>query len=74
MRAGEGAIRGFLAEHQEAWSPENGQKRVFGGLHSLLAGDAVPESLRPVRQLLREHVSTTWPLGPGDDLLGEPVF
>ena len=73
-RAGEGAIRGFLVEHQEAWSPGNGQKRVFGGLHSLLAGDAVPESLRPFRQLLRDHVSTTWPLGPGDELLGEPVF
>ncbi|WCR16734.1 hypothetical protein [Paracoccus alcaliphilus] len=47
---------------------------MFGGLHSLLAGDAVPESLRPFRQLLRDHVSTTWPLGPGDELLGEPVF
>ena len=28
----------------------------------------------PFRQPLRDHVSTTWPLGPGDELRGEPVF
>ena len=73
-RAGQGAIRGFLTEHQEAHTPESGQKRVFGKLYSLLAGDAVSAPLHPFRQLLRDHVSATWPLGPGDELLGEPVF
>lgn len=50
-RAGKGAICGFLSEHQEAYSPEIGQKRVFGALYSSLAGDAVPQAFRPLKSL-----------------------
>ncbi|MFD2842520.1 type VI secretion system Vgr family protein [Paracoccus cavernae] len=73
-RAGKGAICGFLSEHQEGHSPEIGQKRVFGALYSLLTGDACPKAYHPLKQILREHIGSSWPLGPGAELLGEPVL
>lgn len=58
-RAGKGAICGFLGEYQEAHSPDMRQKRVFCELYSLLAGDAVPNPLHPLRQVLREHAESS---------------
>jgi hypothetical protein len=38
-----------------------------------LAFDLTSEEYAPFRSFLRDHILQTWPLGPGDDLMGEPV-
>jgi len=68
------AIAEFLTQHQERFSPSIGAKRVFGRLHDLLVGPTAEDGLAPFHAVLRRHIATTWPLGPGDDLLGEPVL
>lgn len=71
---GEAAIRKALMELQEeAESPGAGPKAIFGDLYDRLAFDLTSEDYRPFRELLRDHIATTWPLGPGDELMGEPV-
>jgi hypothetical protein len=71
---GEASIRKVLTELQEeAESPSAGPKKIFGDLYDRLAFDLMSEDYRPFRDLLRDHIATTWPLGPGDELMGEPV-
>lgn len=71
---GEAAIRRVLTELQEeAESPSAGPKKIFGDLYDRLAFDLTSENYRPFRELLRDHIASTWPLGPGDELMGEPV-
>lgn len=54
--------------------PGEGPRKIFGGLHDLLAADPCPAELQPFRDILQRHVLETWPLAPGDDVLGEPVL
>ncbi|QRZ13929.1 hypothetical protein JWJ88_04515 [Paracoccus methylovorus] len=54
--------------------PEEGPRKIFGGLHDLLAVDPCPEELQPFRDILQRHIVESWPLAPGDEVLGEPVL
>lgn len=54
--------------------PEEGPRKIFGGLHDLLAVDPCPEELQPFQDILQRHIFETWPLAPGDEVLGEPVL
>lgn len=71
---GEAAVRSALSELQQLIPGENlGPKGKFGDLYDRLANDLLSEEYWPFRKLLRDHIAETWPLGPGDDLMGEPV-
>lgn len=52
----------------------DGPKKKFGDLYDRLAFDLTSADYAPFRELLRDHIATTWPLGPGDELMGEPVL
>lgn len=55
-------------------SPHDGPKAIFPKLYDRLAHDYRDHpDYSPFQDILREHMLATWPLGPGDDLLGEPV-
>lgn len=72
---GEDSIRSALGELQATiGKPTDGPKKKFGALYDRLAFDLLNEDYAPFRALLRDHIATTWPLGPGDDLMGEPVL
>lgn len=72
---GEAAIRNGLTQlQQQIGAPMDGPKKKFGDLYDRLAHDLTGEDYRPFRDLLRDHIATTWPLGPGDELMGEPVL
>ncbi|MDB6454922.1 TniQ family protein [Falsirhodobacter sp. 20TX0035] len=55
-------------------NPAEGPRKIFGGLHDWLAVDSCPEERVPFREILRRHMRATWPVGPGDEVLGEPVL
>lgn len=72
---GEEHIRDALSQLQQLiGTPTDGPKKKFGDLYDRLAHDLTGEDYRPFRDLLRDHIATTWPLGPGDALMGEPVL
>lgn len=74
-KAGDTQIRSALHELQEIiGEPTDGPKKKFGDLYDRLAFDLTSATYAPFRALLRDHIATTWPLGPGDDLMGEPVL
>jgi hypothetical protein len=75
-RHGEDAIRTALIDLQELpGGPHDGPKKIFPKLYDRLAHDYRDSpDYAPFRRLLRDHMLETWPLGPGDDLLGEPVM
>ena len=54
--------------------PGEGPRKIFGDLYDLLARDPCPEELLPFRSILQRHILETWPLAPGDEVLGEPVL
>ncbi len=74
-RHGEDAILGaFAALQRKPGSPHDGARAIFPQLHDRLAYDYRDDpDYAPFRDLLRQHMAATWPLGPGDTLLGEPV-
>ena len=72
---GEEALRAALIELQHLMGePEEGPRKIFGGLQDLLAVDPCPEEFQPFRNILQRHIFETWPLAPGDEVLGEPVL
>ncbi|WP_420024083.1 TniQ family protein (plasmid) [Cereibacter azotoformans] len=75
-RHGEVAIRETLMRIQQLpGTPQDGARKIFPVLYDGLAYDhRDDESFEPFRRILREHILETWPLGPGDELLGEPVM
>lgn len=55
-------------------NPCDGPKKIFPVLYERLAfGHAGNGAYRPFQDLLRQHMLETWPLGVGDELLGQPV-
>jgi len=55
-------------------TPQDGPKKVYPALYDRLAHEyASDPDYAAFRRLLRNHMAETWPLGPGDELLGEPV-
>ncbi|OOY07755.1 TniQ family protein [Thioclava sp. F36-7] len=72
---GESGVRLGLSSLQEfEGGPTDGPKKKFGDLYDRLTFDLTNEDYAPFRNLLRDHILKTWPLGPGDDLMGEPVL
>ncbi len=72
---GEEALRVALVDLQHLMGrPEEGPRKIFGGLHDLFAADLCPEELQPFQSILRQHILKAWPLAPGDEVLGEPVL
>lgn len=74
-RHGEDAIRDTFVELQrKPGSPHDGPKAIFPKLYERLAYDYKDHpDYAPYQNILREHMAKTWPLGPGDELLGQPV-
>ena len=75
-REGEGAIRRALIHLQGlVEAPQEGPKKIFPALYDRLSHDYTDDpDYAEFRRILRDHMASTWPLGPGDELLGEPVF
>lgn len=75
-RQGEDGDRTAMEEIQScAKGPQDGPKRTFPLLYDRLAHDYADDpDYAPYRRILRDHMIARWPLGPGDDLLGEPVL
>ncbi|MPQ94822.1 TniQ family protein [Thioclava sp. JE_KL1] len=72
---GESSIRAALSSLQGLMGDStDGPKKIFGDLYDRLTFDLTNEDYAPFRTLLRDHIRKTWPLGPGDDLMGEPVL
>ncbi|SNS82021.1 hypothetical protein SAMN05421763_10377 [[Luteovulum] sphaeroides subsp. megalophilum] len=72
---GEEAIRSALRRLQKlADGPQDGPKKVFPLLYDRLSHDYRDDpNFEAFRRILRDHMVETWPLGPGDELMGEPV-
>ncbi|WP_265500366.1 hypothetical protein [Paracoccus beibuensis] len=72
---GEQALRAELTGLQHMMGqPEEGPRKIFGSLYDLLIMDPYPKELLPFRDILQRHILGTWPLAPGDEVLGEPVL
>ena len=72
---GEDRIRETLSYIQtNVGEPTDGPKKKFGALYDRLAFDLLGDEYATFRKLLHDHIAETWPLGPGDDLMGEPVL
>lgn len=64
----------FEAIQRKPGSPQDGAKAIFPLLYERLAYDHQNDpAYAPFHDLLRHHMAATWPLGPGDELLGKPV-
>ncbi|SIN86591.1 TniQ protein [Octadecabacter temperatus] len=74
-RKGESAIRKSLQKlQQRTATPQQGPKATFPLLYERLAHDyATDPDFMPFRDILRSHILETWPLGVGDELMGDPV-
>ncbi|MBC7736000.1 MAG: hypothetical protein H7245_01970 [Candidatus Saccharibacteria bacterium] len=71
---GEDHVRQVLTElHEIIGTAQDGPKKKFGDLYDRLARDLTSEDYAPFRDLLRSHIAEIWPMGPGDELMGEPV-
>jgi hypothetical protein len=69
------AIREALQGLQDLpCSPQQGPKAIFPLLYDRLAHDHRGDpAYEPFCAILRKHLLETWPLGVGDELMGEPV-
>ncbi|TNE67059.1 MAG: hypothetical protein EP336_08675 [Rhodobacteraceae bacterium] len=73
-RHGEQAIRGQLQKLNQIAEPRLGPKAVFPLLYERLSHDHAGDTdFEPYRSLLAQHLLESWPLRPGDNLLGSPV-
>lgn len=74
-RHGPQAIREALQGLQDLpCSPQQGPKAVFPLLYDRLAHDHRGDpAYEPFSAILRQHLLETWPLGVGDELMGEPI-
>ena len=69
------AIREALQGLQDLpCNPQQGPKAIFPLLYDRLAHDHRGDlAYEPFSAILRQHLLETWPLGIGDELMGEPV-
>lgn len=75
VQQGEDAIYDAFGELNRLAEPKQGPKAVFPLLYDRLSHDYRDDpDYKPFRNILASHLLRTWPLGPGDDLLGEPVI
>ncbi len=75
-QGGEDAIRHLLGDLQKlVETPQDGPRKIFPALYDRLSHDYADNPDYDVfRRILRDHMAATWPLGPGDELMGEPVY
>lgn len=73
---GEHAVLGGLDKLQRLpGKPLDGAKGIFPVLYERLVHQYQNnEDYEPFREILRTHMLKTWPLGVGDEILGEPVL
>jgi hypothetical protein len=72
---GNAAIDSVLIKLNSLAEPKQSPKGVFPLLYERLSHDYRDDpDYKPFRDILTSHLLNTWPLGPGDDLLGEPVI
>lgn len=68
------AIKDALCELNRLAEPNHGPKSVFPMLYERLAFEYRNDpDYAPFAKILATHLSETWPLGPEDELLGEPI-
>lgn len=76
-RHGESAILELMADisrqHPYNRSGRQGPATVFGPFYRTMVTGRRADAFEPIRDLIREHVITTMPVGPGDQILGKPV-
>jgi hypothetical protein len=73
-RHGEEAILKVLRKLAQRAEPRLGPKAVFPVLYDRLSREHVQDpDFAAYREVLARHLLDSWPLGPGDDLLGAPV-
>lgn len=73
-RHGAQAIRRELQKLNHCAEPRRGPKAVFPSLYDGLAYDYVDDpDFAPYREVFAQHLRESWPLGPGDELLGTAV-
>jgi hypothetical protein len=71
---GEGAIRDALTEiARRSRSGQNGPQAVYGRLYQWLEFQKSGGDRGPIRDLLRDHIINTMPIGAGEAIFGEPV-
>ena len=72
---GETAVREALQKLQQVTAiPQQGPKATFPLLYDRLSHDYVTDiDFQPFRDILRSHILETWPLGVGDELMGQSV-
>jgi hypothetical protein len=77
VKDGEPAIRTFLSDLQASFdykrAATEGPQAVFGAFYKWLAFSAKDEPFAAVLDIVRRHVIETTPMGPGDELFGQPV-
>jgi hypothetical protein len=76
--AGADGVRAFLRELQSTFTPttgvaHEGPQGVFDQLYKWSAFSAQSQDFDPFRELFRQHIIATMPMGPGDELFGKPV-
>lgn len=74
--AGEAGIVTLLEDLQDQFRrgrSDWGPTAMFGRLYEWLAHETDDEAYAPLRELIRQHVVDTMPVGPGDTLFGEDV-
>lgn len=75
-RQGEEALRHFFTSLQETCPTQAGQvgpQAIFGRLYQWLNYHGMGEERAPLRDLLRQHLLETMPIGPGTKFLGRMV-
>lgn len=71
---GKDAVLSALLGLNKLAEPRYGPKAVFPVLYDRLSRDYKDDpDFEPFREILAEHLKHTWPLGPGDEIMGEPV-
>ncbi|WP_412506110.1 TniQ family protein [Roseovarius sp. SYSU LYC5161] len=72
---GEDAVRLALSRLQKLVdTPQDGPKKIYPALYDRLSHDYADDpDYAEFQRILRDHMSATWPLGPGDELMGESV-
>lgn len=73
--SGELAIRHALVSlHKLVETPQDGPKKIYPALYERLSNDLIDNpDYAEFRRILYEHLRETWPLGPGDELLGATI-
>lgn len=72
---GPNQVRATLTRLQsKLGTPRQGPKGVFGDLHDRFARELTSEPYGVFREIIRDHILATWPVGPGDNVMGEPVL